>query len=188
MKTKLTEVQSELIKKKIINLDANIDEKTFEYVKACFEILSIESCPDFTVWISSKGGDAEYGLMIYDLFRAYHGKKRGLIMGYAHSIASIILQACDTRYGLKNSKMRIHFIEQDGVATTTILNQKKLKKFIKDVKLDKKNFISIYKNKKITRSKLKKILHKDDRDLSMKEALSYGLIDKIIYGSFDSLS
>jgi len=79
----------------------------------------------------------------------------------------------------ENSHMRIYYMEQNEISTQTILDQKKLKKFIKDVVHDKKKLISIYKNKKITKRKLKEVLCKDEY-LSMKKALSFGLIDKII--------
>jgi len=179
MKAKLTELQTDLLKNKIINLDTDINEKTFEYIRSCFEILSVEGFPDITIWFSSKGGIAEFGLFIFDLFKVYPGVKTGLVIGYAHSTASFILQVCDKRYGLENSQMRIHYMEQNEISTQTILDQKKLKKFIKDVVHDKKKLISIYKNKKITKRKLKEVLCKDEY-LSMKKALSFGLIDKII--------
>lgn len=182
MKTKLTKLQSGLLEKHIINLDKKIEEETFNYVRTCFNILTMKNYPDITVWISSKGGNAEYGLMIYDLLKIYSGKKRGVILGYAHSIASIILQACDTRCGLENSKMRIHFIEQDGVSTATILDQVRIKRLIINVKLDKDNFISIYKNNKVSKRKLESILY-EDKDLSMEEALAFGFIDEIIVDS-----
>ena len=47
--------------------------------------------------INSNGGSVKEGVAIYNLLKQKQNQKVGIVDGVAHSVAFLILQACDTR-------------------------------------------------------------------------------------------
>ena len=176
----LSSLQIVLLKKGVINLQGNVDGDMFAYVRGCLTLLSLEGNPPIQINITSGGGSLNHGLIIYDILRLYPGKKTGTIIGYARSIALIILQACDKRESTRHSFSLLHYVSRSESDLDEIENKKKWENIVKDMRADQQKIYLILKKK--TRKPLSAIvaLCKEGRDLSAREALDFGLIDKII--------
>ena len=144
------------------------------------ELLSLanESDDDITIYINSPGGSVVDGLAIYDTMNLIKPKVSTIVIGLAASMGSFLSSSGTNgmRYALPNSEFVIH----QPLAGIDISQQT-------DIQI-------LADNMKQTREKLERILaentgkdikqiHVDcerDKYLSAKEALEYGLIDKII--------
>lgn len=58
--------------------------------------------------IDSCGGGVDAGLLICDAIKNSKASVRGIVTGFAHSMAFFILQACDKRLAYKHAKLMIH--------------------------------------------------------------------------------
>jgi ATP-dependent protease ClpP protease subunit len=54
-------------------------------------LLNLKDNPPIQINITSSGGDVDSGLLIYDLIRLYPGETTGRVVGFARSIALIVL-------------------------------------------------------------------------------------------------
>lgn len=98
----------DLLDRRIIEITGKIELDTCEYLRAAFTRLLLTGSPDILVHITSFGGDVYRGLDVYDILRAYPGKKTGLVISGVQSMATIILQACDRRLLLPHATVMIH--------------------------------------------------------------------------------
>lgn len=69
---------------------------------------------DLTVHLNSPGGDVFDGIAIYNALRSHQGNVTTVVDSLAASIASVILQAGNTRIMMRNSQVMIH--EASGVS------------------------------------------------------------------------
>lgn len=105
----LSAVQADLLANaRIIDLNGDVDRRMFDYVREAIVRLKAEGCPDITVLITCPGGGCQMGLGIFDLLNNYPGKVTGEIFGFAKSMATIILQACDIRLAAEHSAILLH--------------------------------------------------------------------------------
>src|SRR2546421_69553 len=72
---------------KIILIEGDISKRTADYVHVCLQQLTIKGSPPIEVHIRSMGGAVEAAFDIHDNLRLYKGKKRGIVIGYAKSMA-----------------------------------------------------------------------------------------------------
>jgi ATP-dependent Clp protease protease subunit len=63
---------------------------------------------DIKIWLSSEGGSESDGYAIFDAIRASKNKVIITVLGYAFSMAAVILQAADVRAATKRSRIMIH--------------------------------------------------------------------------------
>ena len=125
--------------------------------------------------INSNGGSVKEGVAIYNLLRQASNKKTGIVDGVAHSVAFLILQACDVR------KM--------GIGTSALLhnmwmyvagNAAQLRKAADDLDdLMETNRQIFLQRATITEDDLRQIMDAETY-LTPERALEYGLIDEII--------
>ena len=164
----LTGVRLDLLKKNILLLDGEIDGDMALYFQESFNYLESKDSPDIRIDISSNGGNSIQALNIYDLVRLYKGKTTGRVNGAARSAAVNILQASDVRECMEHSLILIHnTVDDEGNEFKKCATQE----MMKDVLRKKMNPISD--------QDLDELLEAD-KNLSAKEALSYGLIDLIL--------
>lgn len=137
-----------------------------------------------TVFLSSEGGDVSHGLAIFDAIRAMKKYVRIVCWGEVASMATVILQAGDERCMTPNSYMMVHFGEESTTGDPiskknwdTFLEHQKIK--MMDIYLEK---IKI-KKPRFTKDKLTEML-RHDTILKPDEALTLGLIDKVINEAF----
>lgn len=128
--------------------------------------------------INSNGGSVKEGVAIYNLLKQKENKKVGIVDGVAHSVAFLILQACETR------KM--------GVGTTALIhnmwmfcsgNATQLRKYADDLddmmEANRKVFME---RATITEEELMTMME-EETYLTPDKALEYGLIDEIMGGT-----
>lgn len=166
-----------LLKTRSIMLSGGIDKESAEKVIKQLLILDAEGETPIKIFINSPGGDVEAGLAIFDMVRFVTCEVIMIGMGLVASAAALILLAVDKdkRLGLPNSSYLIHqpMSKMEGVATDIEIYTKQLEKLRNRLN----QIISEQTGKPI------EVVAKDtDRDywLDAKDALSYGLINKIV--------
>ena len=171
------DLYSRLLEDRIVFITGEIDDNTSNIIVS--ELLYLDSInhEDISIYINSPGGSITSGMAIYDTMNYIKSDIVTICIGMAASMASIILSSGTKgkRYILPNSEVMIHqpLGGINGQATEIQIHTKRILK-LKD-KLNK--ILSINTN-----TNLNKIEQDTERDYFMdsKEALEYGLVDKII--------
>ena len=128
--------------------------------------------------IFTGGGIVHAGLDIYDALRNYKGKKTGLVYAYARSMGATILQACDERVCLPYATVLIHHITS-RVSLDELEDPGRFGKIIASMRKDQEIIYAILTER--TGTSVDKIRNacRRDQDMSAREALEFGLIDRI---------
>lgn len=101
----------ELLNKRQLWL-GDVNEEASERITMSLTLLNTQSNDPVTLNIDSSGGDVSVGLVIYDAIRLSEAMVWGVVCGSAHSMASVILQACDMRKMTRHSTLLIHNIRR----------------------------------------------------------------------------
>lgn len=171
------DIFSRLLKDRIVFITGEIEDTMANNVIA--ELLYLDSINnnDINVYINSPGGSVSAGMAIYDTINFLASDVSTTCLGIAASMASFLLAAGKKgkRFILPNADVMIHqpLGGAQGQAT--------------DIKIASDRIISLRKrlNKclaKNTGQSLKKIEKDTERDnyLDAREAVDYGIVDKII--------
>lgn len=171
------DIYSRLLKDRIIFISGEIDDDTANSVIGQLLFLDSKSHDDISLYINSPGGSITAGMAIYDTMNFIKSDVSTMCIGMAASMASILLASGKKgkRYILPNSEVMIHQ-PLGGVS-----GQASEIKIVADRILylrDKLNKLLAEK----TGKELKEIEKDTERDhyLSSKDALEYGLVDKIL--------
>lgn len=171
------DIYSRLLKDRIIILSGEIDDINSNIIIGQLLYLDSINNNDISIYINSPGGSVTAGMAIYDTMNFIKSDVSTICIGMAASMGAFLLSSgCKgKRYALPNSEVMIHqpLGGAQGQATEIKIAAERILK-LKD-KLNK----MLSKNT----GKDLKIVEKDtERDyfLSADEALSYGLIDKIL--------
>jgi len=171
------DIYSRLLKNRIIILSGEINDDTANVIIA--ELLYLDSLNqnDIQLYINSPGGSITAGMAIYDTINFIKSDVSTTCVGMAASMAAFLL-SCGTkgkRYCLPNSEVMIHqpLGGVEGQATEIDIVAKRI------INLRRKLNTILSKN---TNKTLKQIEKDTDRDyyMSAKEALDYGIVDKIL--------
>ncbi len=171
------DIYSRLLKDRIIMLGSPINDGVANTIVA--QLLFLESqdkTKDIKLYINSPGGSVTDGLAIYDTIQHIVCDVATICVGMAASMGAILLAGGTKgkRFALPNSEIMVHqpLGGVEGQAT--------------DIKIRAERIIKTKEqlNKilaKHTGQKLKKVEQDTDRDYFMdpKQALAYGLVDKI---------
>lgn len=171
------DLYSRLLKDRIILLSGEIDDNTSNIVVA--ELLYLDSInhDDINIYINSNGGSITSGMAIYDTMNYIKSDVSTICIGMAASMAAFLLSSGKRgkRYSLKNSEIMIHqpLGGASGQATEIKIAAERILRIKKRM-----NEILSYN----TGNNLKKIEKDTERDYFMtsNEALTYGIIDKIL--------
>jgi ATP-dependent Clp protease, protease subunit len=172
------DIYSRLLKDRIIMLGSPINDDVANIIVA--QILFLESQDknkDIKLYVNSPGGSVTAGLAIYDAMQHVSCDVSTICMGMAASMGAIILTGGKKgkRFALPNSEIMIHqpLGGMEGQATDIKIHAERILKT-----KDQLNKILA----KHTGQALKKIEQETERDnfMDAKEALAYGLVDKII--------
>lgn len=172
------DIYSRLLKDRIIMLGSPIDDGVANTIVA--QILFLESqdkTKDIKLYVNSPGGSVTAGLAIYDAMQHVNCDVSTICMGMAASMGAVILAggAKGKRFALPNAEIMIHqpLGGVEGQATDIKIRAERILK----VKEQLSRILA-----KHTGQPLKKIEQDTDRDNFMdpKDALTYGLVDKII--------
>jgi ATP-dependent Clp protease protease subunit len=181
------ETRRALLRKGVMLIEGEVNKAMFDIVAGGLTQLEAVGSPDVELRICSAGGNCHFGLAIHDALKMYKGKKRGVVVEKAHSIATVILQACDERVMVRHAKMLIHYPSIE-FSLVVLENKARLEKEIEKLRWILERMLDAYMVRaKVTRTKLIARMKRDDEDkrgtsvsMAAEEALSFGLIDKII--------
>ena len=171
------DIYSRLLKDRIIILSGEIDDMNANTVIAELLYLDSISHDEISLYINSPGGSVDSGFAIYDTMNFIKSDVSTICVGQASSMGAFILSsgAKGKRYSLPNGDIMIHqpLGGIEGQATEIKIVADRILKLRKRIN----NILS-----KNTKQSINKIEKDTERDyfLSAKEALDYGIIDKIL--------
>jgi len=172
------DIYSRLLKERIIFLGSAIDDQVANVIIAQLLFLENEdSKKDIHMYIHSPGGVVTAGLAIYDTMQFIKPDVSTICLGMAASMGSVLLAggAKGKRYILPNAEVMIHQVMggAEGQASDIEISAKHILK----IKARLNGILAQHSGKSV-----KQVEKDSDRDYYMeaKEALSYGLVDKII--------
>lgn len=172
------DIYSRLLKERIIFLVGPVTDDSANLIVAQLLFLEAENPEkEISLYINSPGGSVTAGMSIYDTMQFIKPDVSTMCLGQACSMGALLLCAGATgkRYALPNSRVMIHqpLGGYQGQAT--------------DIEIHAQEIISIKKRMneimaKHTGKTVKTIASDTERDnfKSAKEALDYGLIDKVV--------
>ena len=174
---KAYDLYSRLLKDRIIILTGEINDDVANIVVA--ELLYLDSINhnDISLYINSPGGSITSGMAIYDTMNFIKSDVSTICIGISASMAAFLLSSGKKgkRYSLKNSEIMIH--QPLGGASGQATEIKIAAERILRIKKKMNKILALNTNQSI-----KKIEKDTERDYFMTsdEALSYGIIDKIL--------
>ena len=171
------DIFSRLLKERIIFISGEITDSLANTVVASLLYLDSINHDDISIYINSPGGSVSAGFAIYDTMQFITSDVSTICIGMAASMGAFLLSSgtIGKRYALPNSDIMIHqpLGGAEGQAS--------------DIKIAADRIILLRKrlNKilsKHTKKNLRQIEKDTERDyyLDALEAVSYGLIDKVI--------
>ena len=171
------DIYSRLLKDRIIILNGEINDNTSNSIVAQLLYLDSLNNSDINLYINSPGGSITAGMAIYDTMNFIKSDVSTICIGICASMAAFLLSSGTKgkRYILPNSEVMIHqpIGGAQGQATEIKIAAERILKLKKKIN----KILSINTNQDI-----KKIERDTERDyfLDSKDALNYGLIDKIL--------
>ena len=171
------DIYSRLLKNRIILLSGEIDDDVANVIIAQLLYLDSINQEDISLYINSPGGSITSGMAIYDTMNYIKSDVSTICIGMCASMAAFLLSSGKKgkRYSLKNSEIMIHqpLGDAKGQATEIKIAAERILKI-----RDKMNKIMAEN----TNNDIEIIEKDTERDnfMSSEEALSYGIIDKIL--------
>ena len=173
------DIYSRLLRDRVILLEGEIHDQMANLIVAQLLFLESEGDKDISMYINSPGGSVTAGMAIYDCMQFIKPDVQTIVMGQACSMGSLLGQAGakDKRFMLPNARHMIH--QPSGGArgqATDMLIQ------VEEILAMKKNLTEIYVKHNSAGKSFEQLTSDMERDnfMSAKQALDYGLIDKII--------
>ncbi len=174
----MNNIYSKLLKNRIIFLTGIIENNLSNNIISKLLYLEYKNNKeDIFIYINSPGGLVTSGMSIYDTMKFIKPNINTICIGQACSMAAFLLSSGskNKRFSLPNSNIMIHqpIGSFKGQATDIKIQTEEILRV-------KNNLINIFS--KNTGNKIKKIKKDTERDkyFTAKEALNYGIIDKII--------
>jgi ATP-dependent Clp protease, protease subunit len=172
-------IEEKLLEKREIYLWGQVDDESAEKIVKRILYLNSTGSGDICLYLNSPGGAISSGLAIYDAMQASKSPISTICMGQAASMGAVLLcaGAKGKRYIWPNARVMIHqpLISGSMYAPAT------------DIQIQAEEMLRIRQilNQilaKHTGKSFEQVEKDTDRDyyLSAKEALEYGLIDKIV--------
>jgi len=175
---KFFDINSRLLKDRIINFHGPVDERVAEIIVA--ELLYLQSedpKKPISMYINSPGGSVTDGLAILDTMNLITCPVYTYCVGQCASMGAVLLAAGekDHRYALPNSRVMVHMVSSG--AGGQILD---IKKQVEEA--DRLNDRLFELLAKYTGKDIKSLKKDCDRDkfMSAEEAVKYGLVDKVL--------
>lgn len=161
---------------------------SYRFIKNMHILEKKSSCTKINIELSSGGGDIDYAFAIFDRIASSTKHVTITCAGCCMSAGTLILQAADTRASLPNCTFMIHqgyeYIDSTHKQTkswTKHYDDMQKKMFdIYTTKMCKAKYFEKYTINKVKTFLRNKFNTKEDWIIFPDEALTYGLIDKII--------
>ncbi|SOB57831.1 proteolytic subunit of ClpA-ClpP and ClpX-ClpP ATP-dependent serine proteases [Pseudodesulfovibrio profundus] len=178
------DIYSRLLKDRIILLGSAIDDNVASLI--CAQLLFLESEDpekEIYMYINSPGGSVSAGMAIYDTMQYISAPVATLCLGQAASMGALLLGAGEAgmRYALPHSRIMIHqpLGGAQGQASDIHIHAQeilRLRDELNDILADH------------TGQDIEKIRKDTERDffMSAKEAMEYGIIDKVMRSRSDA--
>jgi ATP-dependent Clp protease protease subunit len=173
------DIYSRLLRDRVILLEGEVHDQMANLIVAQLLFLESEGEKDISMYINSPGGSVTAGMAIYDAMQFIKPDVQTIVMGQACSMGSLLAQA-----GAKGKRFMLpsarHMIHQPsggarGQATDMLIQ-------VEEILAMKKNLTEIYVKHNSAGKSFEQLTQDMERDnfMSAKQALDYGLIDKII--------
>lgn len=174
---KIYDIYSKLLTNRIIFLEGEINDSMSNIIVSELLYLDSISNEDIYLYINSRGGSITSGFAIYDTMNYINSDVITIGIGMCASMAAFLLSSGTKgkRCALNNTEIMIH--EPLGGVNGQATEIKIVAEHI--LKLKKKLNKILSKNTKKSLSKIEKDVERDYY-MDAKEALNYGIIDKII--------
>ncbi len=179
------DIYSRLLEDRIILIFGEINNSLSASVIAQMLYLeSVDKDKDIYLYINSPGGEVSAGLALYDVMNYIKPNVVTIGMGLCASMGAFLLSSGtkSKRFVLENTKIMIHqpLGQATGQATDMMILTEEILK-------TKQKLNGILANN--TNQPIKKIAKDTERDyyLSAKDALAYGLIDKILTNNVNTI-
>ena len=174
---KVYDIYSRLLKDRIIIINGEINNDVANSVIAQLLFLDSQNNDDISIYINSPGGSVTDGMAIYDTMNFVKSNVSTIGLGICASMAAFLLSSgtVGKRYLLPNSEVMIH--QPLGGVSGQASEIKIAAEHILKTKDKLNNILAKNTNKPLN------IIERDtDRDnfMTSKEALEYGIVDKII--------
>jgi ATP-dependent Clp protease protease subunit len=183
------DIYSRLLKDRVVMLDTDVNEHTSSLLVAQLLFLESQGNEDITFFINSPGGSVTAGLAIYDTMQFIKPNVATYVMGQACSMGSFLAQAGHPgkRFVLPEARTMIHRVSSGTPGTRGTVHVQELefedaKRSFEESKRINERLTELYV-KHNTAGKTYAQLYeamKFDTFLSAKEAVEYGLADKVI--------
>jgi len=183
------DIYSRLLKDRVIMLDTDVNEHTSSLLVAQLLFLESQGNEDINLFINSPGGSVTAGLAIYDTMQFIRPDVATYVMGQACSMGSFLAQAgaSGKRFVLPEARTMIHRVSSGTPGTRGTVHVQELefedaKRSFEESKRINERLTQLYV-KHNTAGKTYEQLYeamKFDTFLSAKEAVEYGLADKVI--------
>ena len=171
------DIYSRLLKDRIIMLTGEINDNLANSIVSQLLYLDSLNHEDISLYINSPGGSISSGMAIYDTMNYIKSDVSTICLGMAASMGAFLLSSGSKgkRYCLPNSEVMIH--QPLGGASGQATEIKIAAEHILKIKDKMNKILANNTNKDI------KVIEADterDNYLSANDALTYGLIDKIL--------
>lgn len=183
------DIYSRLLKDRVIMLDTDVNEHTSSLLVAQLLFLESQGNEDINLFINSPGGSVTAGLAIYDTMQFIRPDVATYVMGQACSMGSFLAQAGapGKRFVLPEARTMIHRVSSGTPGTRGTVHVQELefedaRRSFEESKRINERLTELYV-KHNTAGKTYAQLYeamKFDTFLSAKEAVEYGLADKVI--------
>jgi ATP-dependent Clp protease protease subunit len=174
------DIYSRLLNERIVFLNGAVDDYSANVIVAQFlHLESSDSEKDIHFYINSPGGVVTAGMSIYDTMQFIKPDICTYVMGQACSMGSLLAQAGTSgkRYMLPNARHMIHQPSGGARGQATDMQIQ-----VEEILKMKQSLTELYV-KHNSKGKTFEDFAKDmerDKFMSAEEALTYGLIDKIV--------
>ena len=171
------DIYSRLLKDRVVILTGEIDDNVANIIVGQLLYLDSLNYEDISLYINSPGGSITSGMAIYDTMNFIKSDVSTICLGMAASMGAFLLSSGSKgkRYCLPNSEVMIHqpLGGASGQATEIKIAAERI------IRLKNKINKILAEN---TKQDIKTIETDADRDyfLTAKEALDYGIVDKIL--------
>ena len=173
-------ITSKLLKSRSVVISQQVDSKLSEKVLSQIVLLEQEGGElPITVFINSPGGEIFSGFAIFDMLKFVSCPVTTIVTGFAASMGSVLSLAADKgrRFAMPQSKIMIHqplLMGYQGRAPECEIQAREILK-------TRDHLVSLYSDQTgKSHDEIKKALDRDNW-FTAKEALDYGLLDKVVH-------
>lgn len=172
------DIYSRLLKERVIFLVGPVDDNTANLVIAQMLFLESENPDkDINFYINSPGGSVPAGMAIYDTMKFIKCDVSTLCIGMAASMGAFLLAAGTKgkRFALPNSTVMIH--QPSGGFQGQVSDIERHAQYAIDIK---RRFIELMVKMTGRSAEQVELDHDRDRFLTSEQAVSYGIVDKVL--------